>query len=545
MFEDITTNVYQKFGEDSTALADDLLRLREINLRLSNLAEQKKLPESVTSRITKPKHKRHFLRKLRDEFKDLVKPEETYEIWNQENLRSYRVHSETKNLDDDLLVDVLNQALNEEFDDYDNNRIKDLQEKLKDIRDGKINDSVSSEFLLRTSGFEIMPHQRNLNDHYRYHLHNLTILLHLSMSKDNWDLAYKIFCLILRMPDLDIRNFWSLGVEILKQKALSSNFTLFTTKQQRFFTWLVSFYVLKIKNPSYISLAPIYKSGSATRVPIYFITSLWSLLSQNDHKKVIDDIESLILIKPYDTDGTLHFILTVSYLMQTTKLSSEYEAADRPTRSDWYLKITKNFRTIEKYLEKCDNLDFHYPRDLIDEQIKYITDTIARADEKDDQSDSDITDDNDSDEDTNDNEDNDKTRVIDNDFEPTQVDKSSQELGKKVQFSDHLISQQSDGEIEFSDTEYHKPSQIPSDEEMEFSDDEVRPSQIPSDEEIDFSDDEVKPSQIPSDEEIEFSDDEVKPSQIPSDEEIEFTDEESNIQVPQSSQIEEIDFDFN
>ncbi|CAH6720087.1 hypothetical protein CLIB1444_03S04104 [[Candida] jaroonii] len=552
MFEDITTNYYQKCGEDGSALTEDLLRFREINLRLSKLKEQKMLPREITTKITKPKHKRHFLRRLRDEFRDLVRPEETFEIWNQENLRTYRVHSEVKELNDDLMIDILTQALDEDFDDYDNHRIKELQDKLMDIGKRKLVDSSSSEYLLRTNGFEIIPHQRNITDHYRYHLHNLTIFLHLSMAKDNWDVAYKIFCLILRMPDLDIRNFWSLGVEILKQKAMRSNFKLFTSKQQRFFTWLVSFYVLKFKNPSYNSLAPIYKSGSLTRVPIYFITSLWSLLSQNDYKKVIDDVEGLILIRPYDTDGTLHFILTVSYLMQTTKLSSDYEMANNSSRSDLYLKITKNFRTIEKYLEKCDKLDFQYPRDLIDEQIKYITDTLARADNQDNENSLDSTDDydNESDEDTNDNEiDMDETRIIDNDFIPTQVDQNSSQLSAKkgVRFAEHPMTPPRMKAGEFSDEEALKPSQVPSDEEIEFTDDEdqFKPSQIPSDEEIQFSEDEMKPSQIPSDEEIEFSDDDMKPSQIPSDEEIVFYEDDTKVQVPQSSQIEEIDFDFD
>ena len=43
---------------------------------------------------------------------------------------------------------------------------------------------------------------------FRQHINNLTTLLHLQIMKQNWSIAYKIFALLIRFPQVDIRTIW-------------------------------------------------------------------------------------------------------------------------------------------------------------------------------------------------------------------------------------------------------------------------------------------------------------------------------------------------
>ena len=95
-------------------------------------------------------------------------------------------------------------------------------------------------FLIESNGLEILPrineedntttnNNNNNNDTdsiemihksksaFRQHINNLTTLLHLQIMKQNWSIAYKIFALLIRFPQVDIRTIWPLVIEILMQ----------------------------------------------------------------------------------------------------------------------------------------------------------------------------------------------------------------------------------------------------------------------------------------------------------------------------------------
>ncbi|GMG50334.1 unnamed protein product [Ambrosiozyma monospora] len=50
----------------------------------------------------------------------------------------------------------------------------------------------------------------------RYHTHVLGTLLHVNMLRHNWTISYKIYCVIARLNGHNLKNDWTIALEILK-----------------------------------------------------------------------------------------------------------------------------------------------------------------------------------------------------------------------------------------------------------------------------------------------------------------------------------------
>ncbi|GME82667.1 unnamed protein product [Ambrosiozyma monospora] len=50
----------------------------------------------------------------------------------------------------------------------------------------------------------------------RYHTHVLGTLLHVNMLRHNWPMSYKIYCVIARLNGHNLKNDWTIALEILK-----------------------------------------------------------------------------------------------------------------------------------------------------------------------------------------------------------------------------------------------------------------------------------------------------------------------------------------
>ncbi|CDK27376.1 unnamed protein product [Kuraishia capsulata CBS 1993] len=61
----------------------------------------------------------------------------------------------------------------------------------------------------------------------RYHVRTLFELMHLSVLKERWNQAYRCFALLIRVPRMDIRDFWTVGLKILKKRAETSFIRVF------------------------------------------------------------------------------------------------------------------------------------------------------------------------------------------------------------------------------------------------------------------------------------------------------------------------------
>lgn len=346
-------------------------------------------------RIRKSHDKHHLFKRLRQDLHDKHKPEEAYEIWHQHSLAQYRSSRTDLAYNDEFLTKLLDEAQKTNSNEDSTNDPSSQKEEEKsqyiEAKFRKLMDFLDSsappdkqEFLIKTSGLEMFPGIKLTAAHY-YHLANLNVFLHLCVLHKKWALGYKIVCIMVRFPDTDIKTIWPLAVEILRGKLAESGDIIFKAKEKRFFTWLSAFYSLSYTRPSRPHSAPMFKSGSMFQTPLYVIMSFWALLDNGEYDQVKDELETLILQRPYNKEGVFSFILALCYLLKNNDLTKKYEVVDLEedifnTKGDIFQKISKNFQLIEKHLETCKQLSFEYPDDIIDFQVKNILARIQRAD---------------------------------------------------------------------------------------------------------------------------------------------------------------------
>lgn len=81
------------------------------------------------------------------------------------------------------------------------------------------NDWAHKQFVIRAQGLETLPsfYSDSRSSFLNSHITRINSLLHLSVLRRNWSSAYKCFALLIRMPYMDLRTIWPLGLEILKR----------------------------------------------------------------------------------------------------------------------------------------------------------------------------------------------------------------------------------------------------------------------------------------------------------------------------------------
>lgn len=356
----------------------------------------------------KPKIKKLAMKLIHERLTKKLKPEETYEVWHsQRNLN--------KNLERQGKAKTVKEVLEEagtgtgtetetetggEISDSDNldsnsdsgssmvsEEVENDLKKFISTFDGS-NSWCKANVIIQTRGLEILPQTNNDSDgnfgdgglqkgtvgFNRYHVTNLRNLLHLNMLRRNWDLAYKVFCLLVRLKNVDIRSIWPIGIEILIQQQQRQSYRnsaqLF--KDEKFFEWLKSFFIITrstIRNSRLVS-APIWRSGSKTHTPLYIITSLWRLMIKNETSKVEDTLDELLLEPPFNTEGVFYFLLAMCKLSNCYK---EIVSKD---------EILSNISSIEKNLELCKKYHFIYPKELMTRELKLVFNMVNPSEEK-------------------------------------------------------------------------------------------------------------------------------------------------------------------
>lgn len=243
------------------------------------------------------------------------------------------------------------------------------------------------------------------NDHVsasitKQHLNSLTTLLHINILRRNWDLAYKVLCLVVRFDATDLRSLWPLALEILSRKkeqmrASGSMLKLDLVKEQQFLEWLhLSFPVSHTPiNLTYSSLGPVYRSATRHYAPLYVITLLWELLVLRNYSKLRDLGDDLILQPPYSIDGVMYYILALGNIAECIHLASCYINFDRnldtmgeneeigDLAEDMMLlgskdtiksRILNNIKAASKLLGNCHKLKFEYPETLLHGELENL-----------------------------------------------------------------------------------------------------------------------------------------------------------------------------
>ena len=300
--------------------------------------------------------------------------------------------------DDDDIDDDLDEH-DEAYEEYDIVASHKLDQFTNAV-DGRGGEARKN-FLIESQGLEIIPSPSEIKSEVTKHITNLNTLLHLNILRRNWKMAYKIFCILVRFPQVDVRQIWPLGVEVLIQlsKVEESQHkqhkvgTTFDKKARKFFEYMNNFYsVAKQGSASYNNtdrpdLAPVYRGGTIKVTPLYLICSLWHLFVRREYEHVQREIQDLILVPPYSSEGALYYILALCRVCQCEEIVTHFAM-----QSDFakFIELETTYRTysdckqllelknemIMKDLENCQKYNFLVPRKEIKEQLSEIREKL-------------------------------------------------------------------------------------------------------------------------------------------------------------------------
>ncbi len=425
--------------EDITFRNKDHIRVSRTSRQLlSKYKELKKFTEiyKKSNNSNKQKLRRHkgkVLEILHNELNKKLKPEETYEIWHDlanvlnknvakkvsnNNTRMNNKKKKKTKTDMEMIIDKENNSdtvidkVNSFLEKLGNGDIEEFEEndhryeEYDIIMSNKLNQFLNnfdnsnrlskSKFIIESNGLEILPIEDDKDQSksiFNHHLKNLTNLLHLQIMKQNWKQSYKIFSILIRFPQVDLRSIWPLGIEILlHMNEIHQKNNLWSLKVKKFFNYLSSFYLIsnvnattnsKVNNRS--NVAPVWRSGSKTLTPMYIITSLWYLFILQDYEQVMNRINELILEPPYNLEGVLYFIASLCSLCNGFKIVEAWKIQNedmvkftnemnQPIRSQHQVseELNKIEKDIMNYLKKCTELQFIFPKEQIEQELKHL-----------------------------------------------------------------------------------------------------------------------------------------------------------------------------
>lgn len=272
------------------------------------------------------------------------------------------------------------------------------QKKLRKIEAGldTTRSWAKDRFILTKAGMEFSGLHQERASLIKQHATNVLNLLHINMLRQEWDLAYRAFCILVRFDFVDVRAIWPLGVEILTRRRenmikMGTGSKLDFLKCRQFLDWLRLVYpvlpgVVLTKNSR---VGPVFHSGSRRHAPAFVAASLWELLLDKRYTRVRETLEELLLVPPYSVDGSFHFIAAVCCLCENIHLADVYVKFDKnetlPSEEvigdladDMMLLgskdaiqalILSNISKIEELLECCKMLKFEYPKAQIEDQM--------------------------------------------------------------------------------------------------------------------------------------------------------------------------------
>ncbi|CAK7913474.1 hypothetical protein CAAN1_20S00936 [[Candida] anglica] len=379
MFEDFYVDAHESHAQNKQQRLRQLLQKYVELQRLQDLETNEQLTTNQRKRLLNGKTKRKILRRIHEQLNRRLRPEETFEVWHEHrnlNVNLKRQHP-PKGVEGDVEA-VLSSNENQvdentsvvDDDEEDENDEGSIASQLARFTSSfdESNSWTKTNLLIRTRGLEVLPARSTPPGFTKYHVNNLKNLLHINILRRNWQMAYKVFCLLVRLPNVDIRSVWPLGVEILRQQQkLNGKNQPTMYKDDRFFDWLASFFIISRSagNQTRMISAPIWRSGSRTHTPLYIIMSLWSLLVRQEYSKLNDRLEELLLEPPFNTDGVFFFISALCKLSECIELIRQGANGFKDT-------IVNNCNFVEKQLEQCKELHFAYPRDLIHNELKSV-----------------------------------------------------------------------------------------------------------------------------------------------------------------------------
>ena len=345
-------------------------------------------------------------------FKRYEKPQETYEIWNDNNPEDERVIRKRVPLQTDIVT----------FND-----IRQVEEKSRrevQRRFAHVGKRFLEKFDNMADGYEIIGTNRKVSKRgdqtvienndtidVRF-IKVLTDLLYLNVYRQEWSIAYRIFAILVRLPKVDIRSLWVVGIKILSALEAQEHETESTVGDQsfprslRFLEWMSKVYSTRgnfIQGRNY-KLDPVFRAGSKNHTPKYTLALLWKRLIRSseamkraldDHRasttwesstraleELIERLSELVLRPPFMEDPEVWFIYSMCYLVKADNLSQRilrrrqlaesYNALQTEPQNN---EVDESIELLKKCLKTCDEKSrgaFVYPKRMIDREIRDI-----------------------------------------------------------------------------------------------------------------------------------------------------------------------------
>lgn len=246
-----------------------------------------------------------------------------------------------------------------------------------------------------SEGYEMVsPLEANPETFQMKHITIITTLLHLSISRRNWDAAYSCFTLLIRIPGVDIRNVWGVGDLILRERQ--------PIKSLEFLEWLSSVYSSRSAYSEEVNhrTAPVFTIGSRTHVPKFAMTWMWESLIRctkdssetnepdfdSNHDKLqdlIDKISEVVLAPPYMDASEVWFIYGMCHLVKADILSNQFDGRLAGSARDIASnQVIQHIQSTKSCLQTClAKSDFHYPKRYVERQLELFEKRLNRQDE--------------------------------------------------------------------------------------------------------------------------------------------------------------------
>lgn len=255
-----------------------------------------------------------------------------------------------------------------------------------------------------SEGFEMVDPVDGKPDTFQMkHISILTTLLHLHVSRREWDAAYTCFALLIRVPKVDIRNIWGIGDLILRERE--------PIKSLEFLSWMSSVYSSRSAFAEDVNhrTPPVFTKGSKTHVPKFATTWMWESLIQctknsletgeleqiesNDGlQDLIERISEMVLAPPYMDASEVWFIYGLCHLIKADILSNQFDGRLAGSARDIASnQVIQHIQRTKSCLQTClSKGDFKYPKRYIERQLEEFEKRLDRQEDTPDDSDHEV-----------------------------------------------------------------------------------------------------------------------------------------------------------
>ena len=184
------------------------------------------------------------------------KPQDTYETWNTDRRKAVSMTTATLSYAENKLIEARAQR-----------RVIE--------RIGHFSRIARSHFNSIKRGYEI--YSRPSQVHQTTHITHLNELLHINVMEGQWETAFRCFSILIRLPGVDIRSMWGLGVRILRE--LSSTDKNVASSDE-FLGWLSGIYTSRsnFNHTMNFLMDPVFRTGSKKHTAKFVSAWLWEML---------------------------------------------------------------------------------------------------------------------------------------------------------------------------------------------------------------------------------------------------------------------------